>query len=185
MVCPTLISVSLTPGPYCFWASAGCADNAASAKPSSPAFLTNIGFLQVFCCGGSVSERRCVGKRGRGIALDRTAMRAARRLVNRDAIDRRAGHFSSHSSEYEAHHIRKRSFALLDTGSLYRRPRCPRGLATIRPTIEPKGGPGCSGSSPSRQPWYWPWRASSALSSEASQPAGRTRQICNHPRLRG
>src|SRR6185437_8803418 len=67
MVCPTLISVSLTPGPYCFWASAGCADNAASARPSSPSFRTNIGFLHVFCCGRSVRERQHVGKPMRGL----------------------------------------------------------------------------------------------------------------------
>src|ERR1700676_4288677 len=111
MVCPILISVSLTPGPYCFWASAGCADNAASVKPSSPTFLTNIGFLQVFCCdkvfccdrvfccdnvfccGGSVSERRCLGKPMRGITSN-----AGPRPAD-DAIDQRAGHVSSHSSE--------------------------------------------------------------------------------------
>src|SRR5665213_3297487 len=62
MVCPTLISVSLTPGPYCFWASAGCADKAAIAAPNSASFLTNIGFLPGFCCGGSLSARLYVGK---------------------------------------------------------------------------------------------------------------------------
>src|ERR1700724_1618843 len=86
MVCRLLISVSLTPGPYCFWASAGCADNAASAKPSSPTFLTNIGFLQafccdrVFCCGGSVGERPGVGKRERGVTPADQRCRGVRSL---------------------------------------------------------------------------------------------------------
>src|ERR1700722_361713 len=113
MVCPILISVSLTPGPYCFWASAGCADNAASARPSSPSFLTNIDFLQafccdrVFCCHGSVSERRGIGKLWR------------------------ADHISSHPSEHEALHIRNRWFALLGNRGVYGRSRCPRCLTTI------------------------------------------------------
>src|SRR3984957_13003889 len=86
MVCPILISVSLTPGPYCFWASAGSADNAASARPSSPTFLTNIGFLQVFCCDGvfyydgSVSERPGIGKPMRGVP----AMQAAGQIRRRN-----------------------------------------------------------------------------------------------------
>src|ERR1700682_3713430 len=69
MVCPTLISVSLVPGPYCFWASAGCADSAAIAAPSSPNLLPNIGFLHFSCCGGSVGERPDVGKEMRLPAL--------------------------------------------------------------------------------------------------------------------
>src|SRR5665647_37579 len=78
MVCPTLISVSLVPGPYCFWASAGCASRIAIAAPSGASFLTNIGFLHISCCGGSVGQARGAGKPMQRRAPCRSAMRSAR-----------------------------------------------------------------------------------------------------------
>src|SRR5665213_3352913 len=66
MVCPTLISVSLTPGPYCFWASAGCADQNAIAAPNSASFLTDIGFLHGFLLWRKCERAASYWQAGRG-----------------------------------------------------------------------------------------------------------------------
>src|SRR5882724_11011104 len=47
MVCPILISVSLAPGPYCFWASAGCVSRL-SAAPRGIIRRTNIWLPPLF-----------------------------------------------------------------------------------------------------------------------------------------
>src|ERR1700687_1439364 len=73
MVCPTLISVSLVPGPYCFWASAGWADRAAIAAPARADLPMNIGFLHLF-----VVEEVWVS----GRTLARTCVRPARQISN-------------------------------------------------------------------------------------------------------
>src|SRR5260221_9490505 len=90
MVCPILISVSLVPGPYCFWASAGCADRAAIAAPNSAIFLTNIGFLHFFVMA-EVSVKR--------LSLARTRGRLTGRVSN---ATRRRDHSSSSAFGFRA-----------------------------------------------------------------------------------
>src|SRR5271154_6834017 len=65
MVCPTLISVSLVPGPYCFWASAGSASKV-SAAATRMVWRTDMFVSSAFfVVARSVGERWRVGKQMR------------------------------------------------------------------------------------------------------------------------
>src|SRR3984957_6187670 len=62
MVCPILISVSLVPGPYCFWASAGWASRVSAAATRSVCRTDILVSSAFFVVAGSVSKHLRLGK---------------------------------------------------------------------------------------------------------------------------